>query len=231
YDENKAIFIDRDPKYFSHVLNYLRNVDIESNGFDLPDGIDLRELSKEAKFYNIIGLGELPKKYVNSMDTKILDENQIQDLLDLCQFSTNSKFKLVYRATIDGFSAANFHQKCDNIFPTLTIIQTTTGEILGGYTEQTWAPSASYKNDPIAFVYSFQNSYNIKYKCKIKNIKQAIYCHTNYGPTFGSDLLICDKSNISGNSYRYFGKTYDCYDLTEQSVFTTREIEVFQKIV
>ncbi|CAF0815814.1 unnamed protein product [Brachionus calyciflorus] len=236
YDENKAIFIDRDPKYFSHVLNYLRNVDIESNGFDLPDGIDLREFSKEAKFYNIIGLEELTKKEAKIietkiMDTKILGENQILDLLDLCQFDRNSKFKLVYRATHDGFSAANFHQKCDNISSTLTIIQTTTGEVLGGFTEQTWAPSASYKNDPNAFVYNLKN--NNRYKLKIKNIKQAIYCHTNYGPTFGSrhDLFVCDNSNISNSSYCYMGKAYDCYDATEKLMFTTREIEVFQKIV
>ncbi|CAF1033147.1 unnamed protein product [Brachionus calyciflorus] len=187
YDVNKAIFIDRDPKYFSHVLNYLRNVDIESNGFDLPDAIDLKELSKEAKFFNIKGLGELAKKYVNSMDTKILDENQILDLLDLCQFDRNSKFKLIYRATRDGFSAANFHQKCDNISSTLTIIQTSTGEVLGGYTEQAWDSSASYKYDPDAFGFSLINNLNLReLKFLGRDGNYSTYCHGNYGPTFCS---------------------------------------------
>ncbi|CAF0926348.1 unnamed protein product [Brachionus calyciflorus] len=240
YDENKAIFIDRDPKYFSHVLNYLRNVEIESNGFDLPDGIDLRELSKEAKFYNIVGLEELTKKEVKIietkiMDTKILGENQIQDLLDLCHFANNSKFKLVYRATHDGFSAASFHQKCDNISPTLTIIKTTNGEVLGGYTVQAWDSSSSKKCDPYAFIFSLINNLGKKFKFAAKNGKNTTCCHVNFGPIFGSessspDISISDNSNVSNLSYRYFGDAYECTALSEIKKFTTTEIEVFQKV-
>lgn len=46
-DENNAIFIDRDPKLFSIILNYLRTKEI-----DLKD-TDLTILRHEAEFYNI----------------------------------------------------------------------------------------------------------------------------------------------------------------------------------
>ncbi|XP_049826851.1 BTB/POZ domain-containing protein KCTD3 isoform X3 [Aethina tumida] len=49
-DEKGAIFIDRDPKIFSIILNYLRTRDIELNG------IDLRILRHEAEYYNIAPL-------------------------------------------------------------------------------------------------------------------------------------------------------------------------------
>nr|XP_023029575.1 BTB/POZ domain-containing protein KCTD3 [Leptinotarsa decemlineata] len=49
-DEKGAIFIDRDPKIFSIVLNYLRTREIELNG------TDLRTLRHEAEYYNIAPL-------------------------------------------------------------------------------------------------------------------------------------------------------------------------------
>ncbi|CAH1957869.1 unnamed protein product [Acanthoscelides obtectus] len=49
-DEKGAIFIDRDPKIFSIILNYLRTREIELNG------IDIRTLRHEAEYYNIAPL-------------------------------------------------------------------------------------------------------------------------------------------------------------------------------
>lgn len=49
-DEKGAIFIDRDPKIFSVILNYLRTREI-----DLKD-TDLRTLRHEAEYYNIAPL-------------------------------------------------------------------------------------------------------------------------------------------------------------------------------
>ncbi|KAL3287370.1 hypothetical protein HHI36_001844 [Cryptolaemus montrouzieri] len=49
-DEKGCIFIDRDPKIFSVILNYLRTRGIDFNG------IDLRILRHEAEYYNIAPL-------------------------------------------------------------------------------------------------------------------------------------------------------------------------------
>ena len=59
------------------------------------------------------------------------------------RFGVNAKWKLVYRASRDGFGAADFHSKCDNISKTLTIVSANEN-IFGGYTNMTWnAPSIS----------------------------------------------------------------------------------------
>ncbi|KAL3874699.1 hypothetical protein ACJMK2_037674 [Sinanodonta woodiana] len=49
-DENNAIFIDRDPKQFSVILNYLRTKDV-----DLRD-VNIHSLKHEAEFYGITPL-------------------------------------------------------------------------------------------------------------------------------------------------------------------------------
>ena len=54
-DENGAIFIDRDPTHFRHILNFLRDgVDYLKKGglLQQPEGI-VNELLQEARYYNI----------------------------------------------------------------------------------------------------------------------------------------------------------------------------------
>ena len=65
-------------------------------------------------------------------------------------------YKLLYRATKDGNKASSFHQKCDNISGTLTVIKTSKGMRFGGYTEKTWNGNQVNKKDNkgIAFCYS-----------------------------------------------------------------------------
>ncbi|CAF0762888.1 unnamed protein product [Brachionus calyciflorus] len=52
YYEKKTIFIDRNPKHFGYILDYLRMANTECE-FELSPEVDQDELKKEAKFYNI----------------------------------------------------------------------------------------------------------------------------------------------------------------------------------
>jgi hypothetical protein len=40
----------------------------------------------------------------------------MSDLLRLCEFDVRMKGNLLYRASVDGFGAADFHRKCDNLW-------------------------------------------------------------------------------------------------------------------
>ena len=46
------------------------------------------------------------------------------------------KFNLLFSSDKDGDRANTFHQICDGIFPTITVIQDTSGRKFGGYSTQ-----------------------------------------------------------------------------------------------
>ena len=47
------------------------------------------------------------------------------------------QWRLCYRASVHGWSSKDFHTRCDNKGPTVTIVKV--GEcIFGGYTDQNW---------------------------------------------------------------------------------------------
>ena len=47
------------------------------------------------------------------------------------------EWRLLFRASRDGFVPSAFHFKCDNKGPTITIV-TSGGNIFGGFTENAW---------------------------------------------------------------------------------------------
>ena len=51
---------------------------------------------------------------ISKFDSKIISNYKKEnDLIELCKVS-DKQFKLLYRATRDGFQASNWHAKCDN---------------------------------------------------------------------------------------------------------------------
>ena len=232
YDENKAIFIDRNPKYFGYILDYLRMAGTE-NEFELPTGVDKDCLNKEANFFNLRGLFNLT---MPPFDSKILNEQLMTDLLRVCQFPDRMAFKLLYRASRDGFAASSFHSKCDNVYKTITIVKSRNGNIFGGYTDLCWDQSDTYKLDNKAFIYSLTNLQNSPVKIACSSGSNAIYCTSTSGPTFGNgdDLYIASDSNLKSNSYSLLAYSYrhpaNQHLLGGTANFCVDEIEVFQCI-
>jgi hypothetical protein len=109
----------------------------------------------------------------------------------------------------------------------------------------------TFKVDPNGFIFSLVNNDNkpIKMKISNQNIRNAIYCHPIYGPTFGYlktgydvnfDIHINSYSNQNYSSAK-LGLTYQhpfyqndsqeaqCF-LAGSDKFLTSEIEVYQVI-
>lgn len=65
-------------------------------------------------------------------------------------------FKLLYRKSVDGTSASDFHKKCDGIGKTITIIKSNSGYKFGGYAENKWTSNTFswVYNDFNSFVFS-----------------------------------------------------------------------------
>jgi hypothetical protein len=83
--------------------------------------------------------------YYSLNASKILSIKQeyTNDLMRLCEFPSDAnKWSLLYRGSMDGFRAKDFHLKCDNESSTLTIIKVNGSDfIFGGYTEAEWQSS------------------------------------------------------------------------------------------
>jgi hypothetical protein len=76
----------------------------------------------ETLFFGSIKLGLYSN--MNSFKSEILtDLKQSVELINLCEFSPNDKWSLLYRGTRDGFGTNDFHSKCDGHANTLTIFK------------------------------------------------------------------------------------------------------------
>jgi len=137
--------------------------------------------------------------------------------LKLCGFTKQQQnWKLVYRASKDGFGSEKFHAKCDGISRTLTVIKSTNGNIFGGYTDQAWSSNDDWITDPNAGT-------------------KAIYCSSLYGPTFGGqDIRVFTNSNVNEFSVTCLSFRYGNYWPDDMNVlsgsthFSTVDIEVYQ---
>ena len=133
-----TFFIDRDGTYFRFILNYLRNGELI-----LPeDATFLAELEAEATFYQVQGLLDELK----TMTLKVLEESVVlrdiyfrSVLIDWIpeEFVLSGEWRLLFRASRDGFTASAFHSMCDNKGPTITVVESE-ANIFGGFTENAW---------------------------------------------------------------------------------------------
>jgi hypothetical protein len=143
-------------------------------------------------------------------ESTILDKQNRLAINNLCQFLSVKQWKLIYRASRDGFTEQNFHGKCDGSANTLTIIKSTNGNIFGGFTEKAWDSTSEYLIDSKAFIFSLVNKENKTFKVMCKNGASAIYCGSAFGPIFGrcNDIFISSGSNANQTSHSNFGHTY-----------------------
>ncbi|TNV78940.1 hypothetical protein FGO68_gene17340 [Halteria grandinella] len=140
---------------------------------------------------------------------------------------------LLYRGTISTFAAAEFHKLCDNRSKTLTIVRTTEGIIVGGYTSQFWNSTSSYKVDPTAWVFNLDQPNIFKVKPGGNN---AIYANNDRGPTFGCGhiLYIANTANINTCGYVNQSASYEnleninLFQRQGTTQFQVTEVEVFQ---
>jgi hypothetical protein len=160
------------------------------------------------------------------------------------------RWTLLYRGSQDGFTAKDFHRKCDNFLGTLTVIQTTEKHVFGGFTPLMWSSPPNgltvYDKSLKSFVFTLENPLETKpmiFKLRADRRKLAIVCCASWGPTFGMKDIrvetVCNKkvNGVSPNLCGDFGDAYAVgtgYEgvklLTGEDRFLVKEIEVFQVI-
>lgn len=148
-------------------------------------------------------------------DSKILNTPILQkNLIKLCEFSYCSEWVLLYRENEHGFGAKEFDARCDIIPKTLTIIQSSNGNIFGGYTDVEWDCSNKLKKNNDAFIFSLinENDNQIRVKIDPNESEFAIVCDELAGPIFGDghDIYISNNCDTQMQSYSLFPCSYKC---------------------
>jgi len=251
-DKNGEYFIDHDPKHFRLVLNYLRDGRLRNTELR---SIDMVDLIQEFQFYKI----EPPASLVrhNNQTSLATDNSQQKNdlILDpeggtllsddhvtkLAEWLPHKRFLLLYKATKDGFQDTNFHQRCDNRGPTLTVIQAHGGHLFGGYTAASWDCSEDFRADPTAFLFTLANPHAIPptaYPARRGHEHRSIYCSGFACAVFGAgyDVAVNSASHQFNDSPINFPSTFvdttgkGSLTFTGAPFFTTSEVEVYSVI-
>ena len=198
----------------SNITKLYNNISLLENDTQLlKTGINL-----------IFNFGQL--KYGISIDSRIInnDDNSTLSLKVWISPEQYISTKLLFRLSRDGY--LKYHEYCDNITPTLTLIKTNNGTTLGGYTicnlkDINDTCIANDNGKSFLFYLKVENSYNSHY---VRNNYKKSYTWLDYGYiSFNYKLETCKLKGKSG--YTYSNNNYERNDIY------INEVEVYEIII
>lgn len=143
-------------------------------------------------------------------------------------------WRLLYKASRDGWAGKDFHSRCDGKGATVTVVRCTGGHVFGGHLAQSWNSLGNYITCPSASLFTLANPHGIPpTRLAISSAAHAACGVADRGPTFGHDLHIATHANASTASYFNFPHGYRDTTGRGQSLFTgnrafqVAEVEVF----
>jgi hypothetical protein len=146
-------------------------------------------------------------------------------------------WKLLYKASRDGWSADKFHEICCGRGSTITVIAAN-GFLFGGYLSVSW-PSKDAVLDDSASLFTLTNKHNIpptKFAVKRTGEKMAFYSKDKCADFGGPDLQISNNASSNKNSCidfpNYFHDTTGLGKLlfVGHPKFTPSEVEVYYRM-
>jgi hypothetical protein len=164
------------------------------------------------------------------------------------------RWRVLCRGSRDGFTAKEFHHRCDGHANILILILDTNGNVFGGFTPVKWesrkwngrAEEMLKGDDSLrSFLFTLRNPHDVpprKFALKEKEKRYAICCDSRQCGGFGhyTGLGLCNIDvwdNCDRISHTCFGtrwtNTYENdidfeYFFTGAEYFTVKEIEVFE---
>ena len=156
-DSHGRIFLDVDPTCFRAIVDYLNEILISSKDSppNPPSVDDEHEhiLHHQLKLFGLEPTEDLPDSIIININGnwKILHDWLKED-------GSDGDFSLLYQGSRDGQSGSAFHYKCDDKDCTLTIIQTTDGKVIGGYSNTPWSSSGGDTAANKAFLFAISGA-------------------------------------------------------------------------
>lgn len=138
-----------------------------------------------------------------SVVTSSLSNDEQKKLLSLLGPVT---LHLLYKATVHGFTAADFHSRCDKQGPTIIVAYNSTGFVFGAYTTKDYTQSGEDVIDKKAFLYSLNTPG--KEPLKVVGIgEQCTFTDGATGPNYGALVFLPDDTpafqSHQGTSFKF----------------------------
>ena len=174
--------------------------------------------------------------YLNILESKLITTIEQLELIKTGIINNDNekkiKIKLLFRASRDGDNNKSYHDKCDGISPTISIIKTKTGYTFGGYTDCSLNSTSGCVKTNNSFIFSFD-------KMKIyKGVNGGYFhCGTDCGPWFcgcigvdGDNYFKTENSyQWEINKFKFFEGFTEEYELVGGiRHFSVEEVEVFK---
>ena len=152
-----------------------------------------------------------------------------------------TKLELLFGASYDGWEGEDFHLRCDNKGPTVTVIKCTDCYVFGRFTSSAWGTHCGFVACADAFIFSLHRPGSVgpvKLALTARLAKYAIFDCSQDGPQFGlSDILVQSNadsdvqstSNISSYTLPPGHAPVDALAFfTGAKNFRAAEVEVFR---
>ena len=207
------------------------------NSLDRIKDLYMIEPKKEMMSFSTNATASFGIHDIIGLDSKITQEHDY--IRSLFPKQNIKQMNLLYRASENSFSAAEFHKKCDNVGETITLVETEYGKVIGGYTPLAWNSSKKHWAADKSMT-SFIFSLDLREKFTLNLAQFAIACNPEKGPIFGCcDICIVDNSNveksnaefpISYNNFKYARNPESSQAFTGhvKGRFITKEWEVYK---
>ena len=232
--ENIKINEENDEKIIIQI-NYLLGPINKSLEITLEKKItdDKKMIKYLTKLLNVYKMNSNILQYDSKLITNISQIELIKTGIKNYDNSKKIKLSLLFRASRDGDTIKAFHDRVDGISPTISLIETKTNYIFGGFTDHAWDSKSGCVKTNNTFMFSFN-----KKKIYIGKNGGQIHCTNDYGPWFcGGSGVYGDNYFKTNNSYEFELKTnignFDGFTEEFELVggvknFMVNEVEVFK---
>ncbi|KAF0450239.1 btb/poz domain-containing protein 19-like [Gigaspora margarita] len=161
----------------------------------------IREGNIDIKIDSIIINNRIARSFTSWINKKTMDNESSKKI--------KYNFILLFRSSRDGLTSQKFHQKCDNKGATIFIakISNSSTPLIGGYNPLDWNGNGQYKITTDSFLFSLSDLNNPQTAKlgHVINSNYAVYCHNNYGPTFGGGPAIVGVNTAFGGGTTFGG--------------------------
>ena len=134
--------------------------------------------------------------------SEILSTEAHRQIISWLDMGATTKLELLCHASYNGWEGEDFHLRCNNKGPTVTVIKCTDDYIFGGVTSATWASVNDFVACANAFFFSLHRPGGVgpvKLAMHAED-EDAIYDTYCYDPCFGVDIRVKSGANSDAQS-------------------------------